>query len=114
MAVLKQTSPTACPVAPSPKPSSTVPSARTKSAVGLGSAQVAPAEAAFGWVMASYLRIIVYEARGRRAPPPTLEINERGSRAARRHQQGTDRGDEGQERAGGIDPAHGQFRAQEC
>src|SRR5689334_12634886 len=53
MAVLKQTSPTARPVAPSPKPSSTVPSASTKSAVGLGSAQV-PAEAAFGcWVMAS-------------------------------------------------------------
>src|ERR1700757_3830275 len=39
MAVLKQTSPTACPSAPSPKPSSTVPSASTRSAVGLWSGQ---------------------------------------------------------------------------
>src|SRR5580692_6472399 len=39
MAVLKQTSPTACPVAPSPKPSITVPSASTRSAVGTGSGQ---------------------------------------------------------------------------
>src|SRR5579863_4214061 len=37
MAVLKQTSPTAWPVAPKPSPSSTVPSAKTNSAVGLGS-----------------------------------------------------------------------------
>src|SRR5262249_60672714 len=46
MAVLKQTSPTAWPVAPSPKPSSTVPSASTKSAVGLGSAQDSPEDPA--------------------------------------------------------------------
>src|SRR5580704_11123393 len=39
MAVLKQTSPTAWPVAPKPKPSSTVPSASTSSAVGFGSSQ---------------------------------------------------------------------------
>src|SRR3954453_15691793 len=39
MAVLKQTSPTACPVAPRPKPSSTVPSASTKTAVGFRSIQ---------------------------------------------------------------------------
>src|SRR5215471_2791760 len=39
MAVLKHTSPTACPVAPRPKPSSTVPSASTRSAVGSGSTQ---------------------------------------------------------------------------
>src|SRR6185312_8585628 len=39
MAVLKQTSPTACPSAPRPKPSSTVPSASTRSAVGLRSGQ---------------------------------------------------------------------------
>src|SRR5215470_5282737 len=39
MAVLKQTSPTACPVAPNPWPSSTVPSASTSTAVGAGSAQ---------------------------------------------------------------------------
>src|SRR5580704_41355 len=39
MAVLKQTSPTAEPVAPKPMPSSTVPSASTSSAVGLGSSQ---------------------------------------------------------------------------
>src|SRR3954447_19601199 len=39
MAVLKQTSPTAWPSAPSPKPSSTVPSASTSSAVGLWSGQ---------------------------------------------------------------------------
>src|SRR6478736_5497649 len=73
MAVLKQTSPTACPVAPSPKPSRTVPSANTKSAVGLGSAQDSPevpAGAALVWVMASYLRIIEREARGRRVLPP--------------------------------------------
>src|SRR6516164_4017307 len=40
MAVLKQTSPTAWPVAPKPKPSSTVPSASTSNAVGLGSSQI--------------------------------------------------------------------------
>src|SRR4029079_5251524 len=39
MAVLKQTSPTAWPSAPRPKPSSTVPSASTNSAVGLWSGQ---------------------------------------------------------------------------
>src|ERR1700712_2224243 len=39
MAVLKQTSPTAWPSAPRPKPSSTVPSASTRSAVGLCSGQ---------------------------------------------------------------------------
>src|SRR5947207_14352284 len=39
MAVLKQTSPTAWPSAPRPKPSSTVPSASTRSAVGLWSGQ---------------------------------------------------------------------------
>src|SRR6266545_1954725 len=39
MAVLKQTSPTACPVAPRPKPSRTVPSASTTSAVGFRSVQ---------------------------------------------------------------------------
>ena len=59
MAVLKQTSPTALPVAPNPKPSSTVPSASTKSAVGLGSAQDSPERRGGGlvWVMASYLRM---------------------------------------------------------
>src|SRR5579859_34091 len=41
MAVLKQTSPTAWPSAPKPKPSSTVPSASTRSAVGLWSGQAA-------------------------------------------------------------------------
>ena len=39
MAVLKQTSPTAMPVAPAPLPSITVPSARTRSAVGASTAQ---------------------------------------------------------------------------
>src|ERR1700722_18261647 len=39
IAVLKQTSPTACPSAPRPKPSSTVPSASTRSAVGMCSGQ---------------------------------------------------------------------------
>src|SRR5882757_4205626 len=39
MAVLKHTSPTAWPVAPKPMPSSTVPSASTSRAVGLGSVQ---------------------------------------------------------------------------
>src|SRR5215470_10034580 len=39
MAVLKQTSPTAWPVAPKPCPSSTVPSASTSRAVALGSVQ---------------------------------------------------------------------------
>src|SRR5262252_5632398 len=39
MAVLKHTSPTAWPTAPRPNPSSTVPSASTKRAVGLGSVQ---------------------------------------------------------------------------
>src|SRR5262245_15564267 len=41
MAVLKQTSPTAWPVAPKPSPSSTVPSARTRRAVARGSVQEA-------------------------------------------------------------------------
>src|ERR1700722_15088514 len=48
MAVLKQTSPTAWPSAPRPKPSSTVPSASTRSAVGTRSGQ---AEAFSGVVM---------------------------------------------------------------
>src|SRR6202521_5121174 len=39
MAVLKQTSPTAWPGAPSPNPSITVPSASTRRAVGAGSVQ---------------------------------------------------------------------------
>src|SRR5262249_37958238 len=63
IAVLKQTSPTACPVAPSPKPSRTVPSASTNSAVGLGSAQALPAEAAFDWVMP--LLLAYYSVRGK-------------------------------------------------
>src|SRR5229473_5029028 len=50
MAVLKQTSPTAWPSAPRPKPSSTVPSASTRSAVGLWSGQ---AEALSDWVMSA-------------------------------------------------------------
>src|SRR6266702_1551829 len=41
MAVLKQTSPAAWPSAPRPKPSSTMPSASTRSAVGLWSGQAA-------------------------------------------------------------------------
>src|SRR5882757_4538059 len=41
MAVLKQTSPTAWPAAPKPTPSSTVPSASTRRAVGAGSDQPA-------------------------------------------------------------------------
>src|SRR5262249_22124779 len=45
MAVLKQTSPTAWPVAPKPKPSSTVPSASTSSAVAVGSVQGCAVEA---------------------------------------------------------------------
>src|SRR2546421_223804 len=43
MAVLKHTSPTACPLAPKPKPSSTGPSARTRAAVAAGSAQAGAA-----------------------------------------------------------------------
>src|SRR6266481_5223752 len=39
MAVLKHTSPTAWPLAPKPNPSSTVPSASTRTAVGFGSSQ---------------------------------------------------------------------------
>src|SRR5262245_2260291 len=39
MAVLKQTSPTAWPIAPKPVPSNTVPSARTRSALAFGSTQ---------------------------------------------------------------------------
>src|SRR6185437_6900543 len=105
MAVLKQTSPTAWPVAPSPNPSRTVPSASTKSAVALGSSQV-PAGAALVWVMGSYLRIIRREARGRPGPPPGVSYKwKRGSSAARRHQQGSDRGHEGQERACGFHAA---------
>src|ERR1700716_3746081 len=52
MAVLKHTSPTAWPVAPKPKPSSTVPSASTSRAVALGSVQalLALVEASLGCV----------------------------------------------------------------
>src|SRR6266481_3994686 len=53
MAVLKQTSPTAWPSAPRPKPSSTVPSASTSSAVGLWSGQAA----SFSVVVMSALHI---------------------------------------------------------
>src|SRR5436309_15089003 len=60
MAVLKQTSPTAWPVAPSPKPSSKVPSASTSTAVGLASTQP---ELACLSVMGPYLRILCGEAR---------------------------------------------------
>src|SRR5262245_21330531 len=48
MAVLKQTSPTALPTAPKPMPSSTVPSASTKSAVAFGS--VHPESACLGLI----------------------------------------------------------------
>src|ERR1700674_6123628 len=48
MAVLKQTSPTAWPGAPTPNPSITVPSASTRRAVGTGSVQ--PESPCFGFI----------------------------------------------------------------
>src|SRR5262249_60406036 len=76
MAVLKQTSPTACPVAPSPKPSSTVPSANTKSAVGLGSAQVAPAGGGFCRGVAPFFGVLWVEGKGGGRPPPKENVRQ--------------------------------------
>src|SRR5690348_7728644 len=99
MAVLKQTSPTACPVAPSPKPSRTVPSANTSSAVALGSSQVLPEAFAGDWVMRLLLAYYIVRGKGPSdSAPNRVNIEtKRESRAARRHQQGLDRSHEGEE-----------------
>src|SRR6266702_8291453 len=105
IAVLKQTSPTACPVAPSPKPSSKVPSASTSTAVGIASTQP---EFACLAVMGPYLRILSGEARARFG-----RFFWKGDRAARRHQQCLEAGHEGRRQAPRLDAAPGQFGAQE-
>src|SRR6185312_9442762 len=64
IAVLKQTSPTAWPSAPRPKPSSTVPSASTRSAVGLRSGQ---AEAFSDVVMSASHRPAIAPRQSRNA-----------------------------------------------
>src|SRR6267378_3258446 len=81
MAVLKHTSPTACPLAPKPKPSSTVPSASTSTAVASGSAQ---AEAAGCESLMRSLNLLPNPPNGRFA---------RGhSRVAREDQRGDESG----------------------
>src|SRR6266702_3655998 len=55
MAVLKHTSPPAWPVAPSPRPSSTVPSASTRMAVARGSAQLAACAAPAACACVSFI-----------------------------------------------------------
>src|SRR5690242_12647688 len=79
MAVLKQTSPTACPVAPSPKPSRTVPSANTSSAVALGSSQVLPEAFAGDWVMSLLLAYYIVRGKGPSdSAPNRVNIEQRG------------------------------------
>lgn len=64
MAVLKQTSPTALPAAPIPSPSITVPSARTRTAVGRGGDQGGGAA-----VVMRSSRVVRLQAAGKRSPP---------------------------------------------
>src|SRR5262249_51556336 len=104
MAVLKHTSPTAWPVAPSPIPWSTVPSASTSSAVAFGSLQgeapPAAPEDVPGEVSAGCFSLITGLNLG--AAPPGCRFDSRAgnfvkghSRAARRDQhrpQGRDEG----------------------
>src|ERR1700687_3810529 len=100
MAVLKHTSPTAWPVAPRPKPSSKVPSASTSTAVGVASTQP---ELACLSVMGPYLRILSGEARA-----AVRAVLGKSDRAARRHQQCLEAGDEGRRQAPRLDAPPGQ------
>src|SRR5215468_4946951 len=130
MAVLKQTSPTAWPVAPKPKPSNTVPSASTSSALAFGSTQDARARAALGWVAcgsaallwasAGCFSIIEGLSLERAAGRGRFDFRRVGrnfakghSRAARRDQHRPQRRDESPRRAPRIDAALGQCRTQE-
>src|SRR5438874_4952254 len=101
MAVLKQTSPTAWPTAPKPAPSSTVPSASTRSAVGTGSDQP---EAPCSRVM-------------RRLHNPARRLRQRTTArspsAARSDQRGDENGDEIAGQAEAVHAAAGQCRVQE-
>src|SRR5262249_56381056 len=111
MAVLKHTSPTAWPVAPSPEPSNMVPSASTSSAVAFGSAQESSGRAAswddlaetstgcFSVIERLHLpasaAVAIDSASGRR------DFARGHSRAARRDQHRPEGGDEGPRRAPG-------------
>src|SRR5580692_6135207 len=107
MAVLKQTSPTAWPVAPKPIPSSTVPSASTSNAVGAGSSH---SWAGFEASVCGCVGI----GKGLNVPRSRLPLAgaiARGhSRVARRYQQRDERGDEGRPGAARLDAPHGQCR----
>src|SRR5215469_6356690 len=122
MAVLKQTSPTACPAAPKPKPSSTVPSASTSTAVGLGSLQPETREAAcMSFIAGLHLcrrTPAPYGATRARAKGTSwrswaAKDREGHSDVARRYQQRPEGRHEGAGRAPGVDPAHGQCGVQE-
>src|ERR1700683_448577 len=103
MAVLKQTSPTARPVAPKPKPSSTVPSASTKSAVGSGSSQ----DGRVGRGCVAIGKVLDHMG----CPPLSGGRFVVGhSRVARRDQQCPQGGDEGRRQAPGFDAAPDQCR----
>src|SRR5205807_1651118 len=97
-AVLKQTSPTAWPLAPSPKPSSTVPSASTSTAVVLGSVQLARAGCVS--VIAS-LNLSGFQA------PSGVFLDRGHSRVARQDQRGGEGRDEG---AGEAEALHAPAR----
>src|SRR5215471_11832816 len=118
MAVLKQTSPTAWPVAPKPVPSSTVPSASTSMAVGSGSDQP---EVSCSSVMGG----LHNRGAGKRkdayrvaeccchGPRQSARKIERGQRAPRRHQQCLEGCNEIRRQAPRVDVAPGQFGAEE-
>src|SRR5262245_18316664 len=112
MAVLKQTSPTAWPVAPKPTPSSTVPSARTSSAVGFGSLQLSRAGSAIAGCF-SVIERLNLEAAPRVELPwehdsTGCDFAKGHSRAARRDQHRLEGRDEGPRRAPRVDAAPGQ------
>src|SRR5262249_26740515 len=118
MAVLKQTSPTAWPVAPSPMPSSTVPSASTSSAVTFGSVQEEVPEDVPGEVSAGCFSLIAGLNLG--AAPPGCRFDSRAanfvkghSRAARRDQHCPQGRHESPRRAPRIDAAAGECCDQE-
>src|SRR3977135_62410 len=77
MAVLKQTSPTAWPAAPSPVPCSTVPSASTSTAVGLGSLQPAAGAACLSFI-AGLPPCGCRKPQGRLSQEPTAALSAKG------------------------------------
>src|ERR1700693_6658022 len=103
MAVLKQTSPTACPGAPKPNPSITVPSASTRRAVGTGSVQ--PESPCFGFIKS----LDSHDSRKRQSGARKSQnpnVARAGALESRLRQQGRDRGQLVPAAAGKIASAH--------